>query len=206
MMSFWECVSSWSASNHCATRAFGPLEFPDRLQRPTFRHSTHVFTGNSWLFTASAFLRSGLCGTSCMTPNWVATTGPARLPCPLGGGGGWEKRWEKRRTTVRRKCFSCISDFLQGWLGSARALASTKWLWSKICGQHERLIQAGRSSLGKLIGKSQMCFRFFSKEAPRGCEPIWVHTVFVNNMQQDLYCKHDCVMSWISLDLWMCNL
>lgn len=92
MMSFWECASRWSVSNHSATRVFGPLEFPDHLQHPTFRRSTLVSTGNSWSFTASACLKFGSCGTFCMTPNWAVTTGQAQRPGPSGGGGRRERR------------------------------------------------------------------------------------------------------------------
>lgn len=127
MMSFWECASSGLMSNHHATRAFAPSESPDLLQRPTFRHLTLVSTENSWLFTASASLRSGWCGTSCMILNLAATTEPARHPGLLSGGGRWDRLQKRRQTMERNRCLSRISHFLHVLVGSARALETTKW-------------------------------------------------------------------------------
>ncbi len=177
MMSFWECASSWLASNHYATRAFEPLEFPDRLQRPTCRHLTPVFTRSSWLFTASVFLRSGSCGTSCTTPTWAATTGPARRPGPLSGRGVLEQQREERRNTVRRRCFSRISDATgpngisksSSWYQMAKKHGQLESLWS--VQKHSwviwGLLQVGRSSLGKWIGKACCASVLFQPGSPK---------------------------------------
>lgn len=218
MTSSWECASSWSASNRRATRASAPLGSPGRRQRPTSRRSTPVFTGNWWLSTASVFLRSGSCGTSCTTPNWAATTGPARQPGPSSGRGGWERAGRRWRTTVRSRCSSRISDSLQGWAGSARpwddnvVIKEDLWPARKARDVFKSTVESCEtvSKLADHLWGNELarakCLRFFRKEAQQefSAAAMWAHlcdhTVFANS-DKTLVCREGCVMSSVSLRL-----